>query len=82
MTAFTGVESLMNSRLLTCQSANPHDSTPLTPNNFLHGQSGGQFAPEVDEELNSNSTKQWRRVQELVKHVWHRWMRELVPSLS
>ena len=82
MTAFTGAESLMNSRPLTYQSANPHDSTLLTPNHFLHGQSGGQFAPEVDEELNSNPTKRWRRVQELVRHVWHRWMREWVPSLS
>jgi len=72
----------MNSRPLTYQSANPHDSTPLTPNHFLHSQSGGQFALEVDEELNSNPTKRWRRVQELVRHVWHRWMREWVLSLS
>ena len=31
MTTFTGVEALMNSRPLTCQSANPKDVTPLTP---------------------------------------------------
>ena len=35
MTAFTGAESLMNSRPLTYHSANPHDSTPLTPNHFF-----------------------------------------------
>lgn len=41
VTAFTGVEALLNSRLLTYQSANPDDDTPLTPNHFLIGQVGG-----------------------------------------
>ena len=36
MTVFTGAESLINSRPLTYQSANP-DDTPLTPNHFLQG---------------------------------------------
>ena len=49
-TAITGVEALMNSRLLIYQSADLKDVTPLTPNHFLHGQAGGLFAPEsVDE---------------------------------
>ena len=46
ITVFAGVESLLNSRLLTYQSSDPRDSVPLTPNHFLHGQIGGQFAPE------------------------------------
>ena len=46
MTAFIGAESLLNSRPLTYQTANPKDVTPLTPNHFLHGQSGGKSAPE------------------------------------
>ena len=50
MTAFTGAESLINSRPLTYQSANPDDTTPLTPNYFLQGQMGRMFAPEVDQE--------------------------------
>ena len=37
ITAVTGVESVLNSRLLTYQSANPQDIVPLTPNHFLHG---------------------------------------------
>ena len=50
-TAFTGAEALLNSRPLTYQSANPEDDVdeddvPLTPNHFLFGQIGGQFAPE------------------------------------
>ena len=45
ITAIIGAEALLNSRPLTYQSANPADDTPLTPNHFLHGQIGGQFAP-------------------------------------
>ena len=40
MTAIIGVEGLINSRLLTYQSANHKDDVPLTPNHFLHGQIG------------------------------------------
>ena len=47
ITACAAVESLLNSRPLTYQSADPHDEVPLTPNHFLHGQMGGQFAPKT-----------------------------------
>ena len=46
ITEFAGVESLLNSRPLTYQSSDPRDDVPLTPNHLLHGQMGGQFAPE------------------------------------
>ena len=49
---FAGVESLLTSRKLTYQSSDPQDSVPLTPNHFLHGQMGGQFAPESVETSN------------------------------
>lgn len=40
VTAFTGVEALLNSRSITYQSANLDDDTSLTPNHFLIGQVG------------------------------------------
>ena len=46
ITAFTGAEAVINSQLLTHQSANPADDVPLIPNLFLRGKVGGQFAPE------------------------------------
>ena len=46
ITAFTGAGTLINSQLLGHQSANPADDVTLTPNHFLHGQVGAQFAPE------------------------------------
>ena len=29
-----------------------------------------------------NPKKHWCRVQELIRHFWHRWLREWIPSLS
>lgn len=82
MTAFTGAEALINSRPLTYQSASPEDNTPLTPNHFLHGQMGGRFAPEYVDTSDYNPWKRWRRVQELVRHFWSRWLKEWLPGLS
>ena len=76
LSAVVGAEGLINSRPLTYQSSSPTDLTPLTPNHFLHGQLGGRFAPDsVDTEV-FNPRKRWRRVQELVRHFWHRWLHE------
>ena len=82
MTEFCGAEASINSRPLTYQSANVKDNVPLTPNHFLHGQMGRQFAPEVIDEVACDPKRRWRRVQELVRHFWHRWLREWIPSLS
>ncbi|KAK3085160.1 hypothetical protein FSP39_025212 [Pinctada imbricata] len=78
ITAFTGAAALVNSRPLTFQSAYVDDIVPLTPNHFLHGQLGGQFAPQSVDETEFNP----RRIQEIVRHFWHRWMREWIPGLN
>jgi len=82
VSAVVGAEGLINSRPLTYQSANPTDTVPLTPNHFLHGQLGGRFAPDSVDTTAFNPRKRWRRVQELVRHFWHRWLREWLPSLN
>ena len=82
MTAFTGAEALINSRPLTYQSTNPADDVPLTPNHFLIGQVGGNFAAQIVDKTDYNPRKRWRRVQELVRHFWSRWLREWVPGLN
>ncbi|MCG8078292.1 MAG: hypothetical protein JAY75_18885, partial [Candidatus Thiodiazotropha taylori] len=82
MTAMIGAEALVNSRPLTYQSANPADDVPLTPNHFLHGQIGGQFAPDSCDDTDFNPRKRWRRIQELVSHFWSRWLQEWVPTLN
>ena len=64
MTAFTGAEALLNSRLLTYISSSPSDDAPLTPNHFIFGQVGGQFAPESVDSTKFNPRIRWRRNQE------------------
>jgi len=82
LSAFIGAEGLINSRPLTYQSTDPNDNVPLTPNHLLMGQIGGIFAPESNEETCCNPLKRWRRVQELIRHFWSRWLKEWVPALN
>ena len=65
ITAFSGVKSLINSRLLTYQTTDSRDDTPPTPNHFLHGQMGGDFAPETEMTVFSPKNR-WRKVQDLI----------------
>ncbi len=82
-TAVTGAMALINSRPLTYQSANPDDIVPLTPNHFLTGQMGGNFAPtEVVDSTDYSPKKRWRRMQEINRHFWERWMKEWLPTLQ
>jgi len=41
-----------------------------------------QFAAESVDNTSFNIHKRWRRVQELVRHFWHRWLKEWLPSLQ
>ena len=82
LTVFTGVESLMNSRPLTQLSSDPNDEPVLTPNHFLVGHMGGELAPENVDTTKFNPRRRWRRVQELIRHVWKRWMKEYLTSIS
>ena len=43
---------------------------------------GGRFAADCVDSVAFNPRRRWHRVQELVCHFWHRWLREWVPSLS
>ena len=82
MSAILGAEGLPNSRPLTYQSAHVNDILPLTPNHFLHGQIGGEFAPQTVDTTDFHPRTRWRRVQELVGHFWKRWMAEWLRSLT
>ncbi|XP_033119940.1 uncharacterized protein LOC117119248 isoform X2 [Anneissia japonica] len=73
--AFVGAEGIMNSRPLTYQTASGKDALLLTPNHFLHGQMGGMFASEeILDTTKFSPQKRWRRVQELMRHFWNRWL--------
>ena len=75
ITICVGVESLLNSRPITYQSTNPSDDVPLTPNHFLYGQLGGEFAP-ADMDTDVDPRKRWRKVQAILSRVCSRWLKE------
>ena len=79
---FAGAESLLNSRPLSYQSSDPRGSVPLTPNHSLHGQMGGQFAPESVDTSTFHPRQRWRKVQDIISQVWRRWLKECVPALN
>ena len=79
---FIGVESLLNSRPLTAVSDDPNDDHVWTPNHFLIGQIGGDFVPESIDTEPFNPRKRWRRLQELTRYVWNRWMKEYLPQIG
>ena len=81
ITIITGAEALINSRPLSYQSASSKDLIPLTPNHFLFGQLGGQFAPEAQVNKVPLNTR-WRRVQNIIGNIWSRWMKELIPIIG
>ena len=81
ITICAGVEGFLNSRPITYQSMNPSDDVPLTPNHFLHGQLGGEFAPEVID-MDANPRERWRKVQAIMSRVWDRWLKEYLPTLN
>ena len=82
VTVLTGAESLINSRPLTYMTSNAKDVLPLTPNHFIHGQLGGELAPEIDETSGVNPIKRWRRTQEIIHHFWKRWLQEWLPGIG
>ena len=81
-TIFIGVEGLLSSRPSTAVSDDPNDDRVLTPNNFLIGKMGADFVPESVDTLPFNPKKRWRRLQELSRHVWNRWMIEYLPQIG
>jgi hypothetical protein len=81
-TALAEVEVVVNSRPLTYNSSDTADFSALTPNHFLHGGTSkinpvGHFdLKEID------SRKRWRQSQVIADHLWRRWQREYLPTLT
>ena len=63
------------------QSTNPDDEITLTPYHFLHIQINGMFASDSVDTTQFFSLECLRYVQELVRHFWHKWIREWFPTL-
>ena len=82
LTVFAEVEHMVNSRPLTYVSSDPADPEALTPNHFLLGCASPHLAPALTREGEITSRRRWRQSQALAEHVWKRWTREYLPSLT
>ena len=58
-----------------------NDEPVLTPNTILHGRIGGRLAPPSDDDIQCSLRNRWRRIQEVLRHFWERWKREMLPLL-
>jgi len=83
-TALVEAENLVNSRPLTAISEDADDLSPLTPQHFLIGRCVMPVPLEVsaDTEDRVHPERRWRVVQRLVRDIWRRWQKELVPLLN
>ena len=76
------VESLLNSRPLATVSDDPNDEPVLKPNHFVIAQMGGDILPESVDMTEFNPRHRWRGVQELIRRVWQRWLREFLTYIG
>ena len=83
-TALVQAEGLINSRPLCVTSTDSCDLEPLTPLHFLVGHASVTVAAEVsaDQEKIVHPCRRWKYVQRVVRDVWRRWLKELVPRLN
>ena len=63
-------------------SKDVNDETMLNPNHFLFGQFGCELAPDIVDATVVSVHRRQRPVQEVIRRVWSRWMREYLLSIG
>lgn len=70
------IEAILNSRLLTPISTDPHDLLVLTPGRFLTGDALTSL-PEHDwDSTPANRLSAWELIQKKQQEFWKRWSKE------
>jgi hypothetical protein len=81
-TVLCEIENVLNSRPLSYVNNDHSHPTPLTPNHFLH-HAGTTVSPINAPNAGDNlSRKRWRQSQLISEHLWRRWRREYLPTLT
>ena len=75
-------EGILNSRPLTYNSSDVSDFSPITPNHFIRCGESAVYPPGRFDSDDMCSRKRWRQCQVLLDHVWKRWCKEYLPTLS
>ena len=65
-------------------SSDPSDLTPLTPLHFMAGHVDCPLPVELTADARSriNPCQRWHVVQGVLRDLWNRWIREVVPLLN
>ncbi|XP_063909094.1 uncharacterized protein LOC135126846 [Zophobas morio] len=82
LTVLTQIEACVNSRPLTPLSHDPVDISPLTPGNFLIGDTLATTAEADLTTTNENRLSRWQRVQQITQNFWKRWSKEFLNTLQ
>lgn len=82
LTLLSEAEAIVNSRPLTYVSTDPQDPTTLTPFHFLIGASSDQVSPNSFDDHDLVRRSEWRKAVRLADHFWHRWVREILPTMQ
>lgn len=84
LTALVQAEGLINTRPLTAVPTDAEDIEPLTPLHFLVGHCDVSTALEgvTEEQVRVNPRHRWDCIQQLLRVVWKRWMKEIVVALN
>ncbi len=63
-------------------SEDPTDPECLTPNHLLMGRATPNLPPDVFTKDDLSAKQRWRIAQAVADQFWHRWMKEVLPSLT
>lgn len=83
-TALVQSEALINSRPITTLASGAADPLPLTPTHFLVGHANVRLPADLaaDGEDRVHPRRRWKYELSLIKDIWRRWLREVVPKLN
>lgn len=82
LTALKLVENILNSRKLTPTSEDLTDPECLNPHQLLPGRATPNLPPDVFTEDYLSAKEKLRIAQAVADQFWHRWMKEVLPSLT
>ena len=75
-TILTQIESVLNSRPLTCLNADPNEIEALTPAHFLIGRTFTAIPDPNVLDIPINRLTRYQHIQWLVQPFWKRWSLE------